>query len=115
MKAGVTYLLNRLFVPLAAVCGESIAIKVSTRNLVSDCLHLCEQCAVKAVVIPVCEEEVVTRERRICLKLVVAIKTGLGAQNRKRRSTRCSIATDTQATREYVTTSLDTKDCEKDS
>jgi hypothetical protein len=105
--------LNGLFVPLTAVCGEGIAIKVSTRNPVSDCLHLRKQCAIEAVVVSVGGEKVVACKRRIGLKLVVAIETGLSAQKRKRRSARCSVASDTQTTGDHVTTGLNTQDGEK--
>lgn len=52
-----------IIVSITAVFGKRVAVKLSTRDLISDCLHLRKQRAVEAVVVAICEKVVVARER----------------------------------------------------
>lgn len=71
---------DRLVVPLAAVCGEGVAVKLAARHTICYRLHRREECAVEVVVVAICGEEVVAGQRSIALELIVAVETGLATE-----------------------------------
>jgi hypothetical protein len=98
---GVAYeevgiLLHTSIVPLAAVSGDGIPIKVAARDPVSHSFHLCKQCAVEAVVVAVRGKVVVAGQRGVGFELVVAVETGLASQKGECSSAGCRVATDAQ-------------------
>ena len=74
-KEEVLVLVERLGVALQAVLGQVLAVEVALAGV----LHHAEEGAVEGVVVSVGEEVVVSGERRVGLKLVVAVETGLGS------------------------------------
>ena len=99
--------------PLGAVSGKPMdAIRAGIVGA-----HLRKQCAVEGVVVPVCEEEIVPRERGVGFERVVrgqaAFGAEEGAQGAEERRFSCGIAADGQSCGDDVAVNHDAKDGEE--